>query len=163
MLSFLTFYKYYITIAENYNIQTAQKYHENLVTLYNAAVGFVQLAQSFGICCAKICATFPLDKSCKVWYNGDFAAHQTCAARHYITKSIFCQVKISKNQKKLVSVFMDTSCQKVSAFTDTNLQKKVSLFMDTFFIILSYLSIPCGKCGHYAHNLRSIFLCCLKQ
>ena len=95
--------------------------------MHNAAVGFVQLAQSFGICCAKIYATFPLDKICKVWYNGDFAAHQTCAARHYITKFIFCQVKISKNQKKLVSVFMDTSCQKVSAFTDTPPTKKCPL------------------------------------
>ena len=144
--------------------------------MHNAAVGFVQFAQSFGICCVKICATFPLDKICKVWYNGDFAAHQTCAARHYITKFIFCQVKISKNQKKLVSVFMDTSCQKVSAFTDTYSPKEVSAFMDTnsqkrcpflwtpfYFIILFYLSIPCGRCGHYAHNLLSIFLCCLKQ
>ena len=109
-------------------------------------MGFVQLAQSFGICYAKICATFPLDKICKVWYNGNFAAHQTCAARHYTTKSIFCQVKISKNQKKIVSVFMDTGCQKVSAFTNTYppqnkcpllrtvvYKKKVSLFMDTFF------------------------------
>ena len=113
----------------------------------------MQLAQSFGICCAKICATFPLDKICKVWYNGDFAAHQTCAARHYITKFIFCQVKISKNQKKLVSIFMDTCCQKVSAFTDTYPQnrcpllwtliykKKVSAFMDTFLFYHSFLFV----------------------
>ena len=132
--------------------------------MHNAAVGFVQLAQSFGIYCAKICATFPLDKICKVWYNGNFAAHQPCAARHYITKFIFCQVKISKNQKKLVSVFMDTSCYKVSAFTDTYTQKRCPLLRTPFyFIILSYLSIPFGRCGHYAHNFLSIFLCCLKQ
>ena len=138
-------------------------------------MGFVQLAQSFGICCAKICATFPLDKICKVWYNGDFAAHQTCAARHYITKFIFCQVKISKNQKKIsvrfyghqlpkgVRFYGHTPTKKVSAFTDTNLQKKCPFLWTPFFIILSYLSIPCGRCGHYAHNLLSIFLCCLKQ
>ena len=144
--------------------------------MHNATVGFVQLAQSFGIYCAKICATFPLDKICKVWYNGNFAAHQTCAARHYTTKSIFCQVKISKNQKKLVSVFMDTSCYKVSAFMDTYQQKRCPLLWTLIYkkgvpfyghlFILSFffiLSTPCGKCGHYAHNLRSIFLCCLKQ
>lgn len=114
--------------------------------MHSAAVGFVQLAQSFGICCAKICATFPLDKICKVWYNGDFAAHQTCAARHYITKFIFCQVKISKKSKKISVRFYGhwlpkgvrfyghiPPTKKVSAFSDTNLQKKVSLFMDTFF------------------------------
>ena len=135
----------------------------------------MQLAQSFGICCAKICATFSLDKICKVWYNGDFAAHQTCAARHYITKFIFCQVKISKNQKKIsvrfyghqlpkgVRFYGHILTKEVSAFMDTSLQKRCPFLWTPFFIILFYLSIPCGRCGHYAHNLLSIFLCCLKQ
>ena len=122
--------------------------------MHNAAVGFVQLAQSFGICCAKICATFPLDKICKVWYNGDFAAHQPCAARHYITKFIFCQVKISKNQKKISVRFYGHQLPKgvrfcghlptkqVSAFMDSSLQKRCPFLWTpflSFFLICQYL------------------------
>ena len=89
--------------------------------------GLCNLHKVSGSTVQKFVQHFPLTKSARYGIMVISAARQSCAARHYITKSIFCQVKISKNQKKLVSVFMDTSCQKVSAFMDTYPTKRCPL------------------------------------
>ena len=92
--------------------------------------GLCNLHKVSGFAVQKFVQHFPLTTSARYGIMVISAARQSCAARHYTTKSIFCQVKISKNQKKIVS-----------AFTDTYPIKWVSAFMDTFLFYHSFLFV----------------------